>query len=199
MYRLDTSRSVTFCHIECDFNLHFSPPIMLFQVLIHLSASEMNGISTKMSFESRLEGGVNRAKLKFTKLITTTSRVSVRNINESAREKVQNKSQANRECDTRICFTEVRFSQTYSPLRRPQRPGLFQPFPSVKRSLGPSELSLLNHLEHKVPTRITTRLVSLASITSEFDRNERLGESTIAKAKRQERQITHGSLSLSSH
>jgi hypothetical protein len=37
--------------------------------------------------DSRLEGGgVNRAKLKFTKLITTTSRVSVRNIIESARE-----------------------------------------------------------------------------------------------------------------
>jgi hypothetical protein len=37
--------------------------------------------------ESRLEGGgVNRAKLKFTKLITTTSRVSIRNIIESARE-----------------------------------------------------------------------------------------------------------------
>jgi hypothetical protein len=37
-------------------------------------------------FESRLEGGgVNRAKLKFTNLITTTSRVSVRNINESER------------------------------------------------------------------------------------------------------------------
>jgi hypothetical protein len=36
--------------------------------------------------ESRLEGGVNRVKLKFTKLITTTSRVSVRNIIESARE-----------------------------------------------------------------------------------------------------------------
>jgi hypothetical protein len=53
---------------------------------------------------------------------------------------VQNKSQANRECDTQICFTEVRFSQTYSPLRRPQRPGLFQPLPSLKRSLGPSEL-----------------------------------------------------------
>jgi hypothetical protein len=35
--------------------------------------------------ESRLEGGVNGAKLKFTKLITTTSRVSVRNIIESAR------------------------------------------------------------------------------------------------------------------
>jgi hypothetical protein len=83
---------------------------------------------------------VNRAKLKFAKLITTTSRVSVSNIKTSPRERVQNKSQANKECDTRICFTEVRFSQTYSPLRWSQRPGLFQPFPSLKRSLGPSEL-----------------------------------------------------------
>jgi hypothetical protein len=91
---------------------------------------------------------VNRAKLKFTKLITTTSRVSVRNIIES-RERVQNKSQANKECDTRICFTEIRFSQTYSPLRWSQRPGLFQPFPSLKRSLGPSELSLLKSTGNK--------------------------------------------------
>jgi hypothetical protein len=34
----------------------------------------------------------------------------------------------------------VGVSQTYSPLRWSQRPGLFQPFPSLKRSLGPSEL-----------------------------------------------------------
>jgi hypothetical protein len=106
---------------------------------------------------------VNRAKLKFTKLITTTSRVSVSNIIESAREG-ENKSQANKKCDTQICFTEVRFSQTYSPLRRPQRPGLFQPLPSLKRSLGPSELLLLKQLEYKVPARTTTQLVSLASI-----------------------------------
>jgi hypothetical protein len=39
-----------------------------------------------------------------------------------------------------ICFTEVRFLPTYSPLRWSQRPGLFQPFPSLKRSLRPSEL-----------------------------------------------------------
>jgi hypothetical protein len=39
--------------------------------------------------DSRLEGGVNRAKLKFTNINTTTSRVSVRNINESAREGVK--------------------------------------------------------------------------------------------------------------
>jgi hypothetical protein len=39
-----------------------------------------------------------------------------------------------------ICFIEVRFLQTYSPLRWSQRPGLFQPFPSLKRSFRPSEL-----------------------------------------------------------
>jgi hypothetical protein len=43
-----------------------------------------------------------------------------------------------------ICFTEVRFLQTYSPLRWSQRPGLFQPFPSLKRSLRPSELLFSN-------------------------------------------------------
>jgi hypothetical protein len=41
---------------------------------------------TPLSTDSRLEGGVNRAKLKFSQIITTTSRVSVRNINESTRE-----------------------------------------------------------------------------------------------------------------
>src|SRR5699024_12653602 len=71
----------------------------------------------------------------------------------SPRERAQNKSQANKESDTRICFTEVRFSQTYSPLRRPQRPGLFQPLPSLKRSLGPSELSLLKSTGNKTPRK----------------------------------------------
>jgi hypothetical protein len=48
--------------------------------------------------ESRLEGGggVNRANLKFINLNTTTSRVSIRNMNESEREG-KNKSQANKE------------------------------------------------------------------------------------------------------
>ena len=66
-----------------------------------------------------------------------------------------------------ICFTEVQFLQTYSPLRWSQRPGLFQPFPSLKRSLRPSELLFSNHLGIKLPARTTTQLVSLASITSE--------------------------------
>jgi hypothetical protein len=66
--------------------------------------------------------------------------VSVRNKCESKREG-ENKSQANEVDDTVICFTEARFLRTYSPLRWSQRPGLFQPFPSLKRSLRPSELS----------------------------------------------------------
>jgi hypothetical protein len=40
--------------------------------------------------------GMNRANLKFINLSTTTSQVSVRNINESAREG-ENKLQANKE------------------------------------------------------------------------------------------------------
>jgi hypothetical protein len=71
-----------------------------------------------------------------------------------------------------ICFTEVWFLQTYSPLRWSQRPGLFQPFPSLKRSLRLSELSpyLTGHLD---PARITTRLVSLVLVTKHLrTRNE---------------------------
>ena len=60
------------------------------------------------------------------------------------------------------------------PVEEATKAGSLSTLPSLKWSLGPSELSFLNHLEHKVPTRITTRLVSLASITSEFDRNERI-------------------------
>jgi hypothetical protein len=58
------------------------------------------------------------------------------------------------------------------PVEEATKTGSLSTLPSLKRSRGPSELSLLNHLEHKVPTRTTTSLVSLALITSEFDRNE---------------------------
>jgi hypothetical protein len=40
---------------------------------------------------------VNRANMKFINLSTTTSHVSVRNINEFERERVKNKSRANKE------------------------------------------------------------------------------------------------------
>jgi hypothetical protein len=137
---------------------------------------------------------VNRENLKFTNLITTTSRISVRNINESERGR-ENKSRANKECDTRICFTEVRFSQTYSPLRWSQRPGLFQPFLSLKRSLGPSELLFSNQLGTKLPARTTTQLVSLALFTIEMiaRMNEKKKQSKRKSSKE------HKQISLTNH
>jgi hypothetical protein len=78
-----------------------------------------------------------------------------------------------------ICFTEVRFLQTYSPLRWSLRSGLFQPFPSLKRSLGPSELLFSINREPKLPARTTTQLVSLDLITIEMiaRRNEKKKQS----------------------
>jgi hypothetical protein len=55
-----------------------------------------------------------------------------------------------------ICFTEVRFLQTYSPLRWSQRPGLFQPFTSLKRSPRPTELFSLINGSLRPLTRTTT-------------------------------------------
>jgi hypothetical protein len=105
---------------------------------------------------------------------------------------VQNKSQANKECDTRICFTEVRFSQTYSPLRWSQRSGLFQPFPSLKRSLGSSELLLLNQTGTNFPARTTTQLVSLASVTIELfaRKNERKKQSKRKSSKEHNKSLS---------
>jgi hypothetical protein len=50
---------------------------------------------------------------------------------------------------------------------------------------------------HLDPTKTTTNLVSLALITSYLKNENEEEESMIANTKRQERQITHGSLSLS--
>jgi hypothetical protein len=55
-----------------------------------------------------------------------------------------------------ICFTEVRFLQTYSPLRWSQRPSLFQLFPSLKRSPRLSELFSLINGSLRPLTRTTT-------------------------------------------
>jgi hypothetical protein len=89
--------------------------------------------------ESRLEGD-EYANLKFINFKHHYKTGLALEIKASPKERVKNKSQANEECDTMICFTEVQFLQTYSLLRWSQRPGLFQPFPSLKRSPRSSEL-----------------------------------------------------------
>jgi hypothetical protein len=55
-------------------------------------------------------------------------------------------------------FSEVWFQRTYSQLRRPQRPSLFKPFPSLNRSPRPVECFFLITRVTKTPARITTQL-----------------------------------------
>jgi hypothetical protein len=95
--------------------------------------------------------------------------------------------------DTVICFTEVRFLQTYSPLRWSQRPSLFQPFPSLKRSPRPSELLLSIKSDTKSTTRTTTQLVSLVLITSELSTRKKEDE----KQSKRKSSKEHKCLSLS--
>jgi hypothetical protein len=126
---------------------------------------------------------VNRAKLKFTNINTTTNRVSVRNKEMSPRERVKNKSQANKQVRHGDLFYRGSVLSNLLPVEEATKAGSLSTLSSLKRSLGSSELSFLNHLEHKVPTRITTRLVSLALVTSEFDRNERIKKARLQKGQ----------------
>ena len=81
------------------------------------------------------------------------------------------------------------------PVEEATKAGSLSTLPSLKRSHGLSELSLLNLLEHKVPTRTTTSLVSLASITSELIAMKESREKKAIQAQELERN-TSKSLSL---
>jgi hypothetical protein len=109
-----------------------------------------------MVSESHLEGGGWIGKSEIYNLYAQLQAgISVRNKVESEREG-ENKSKANEADDTVIYFTEVRFLQTYSPLRWSQRPYLFQSFLSLKRSPRPSELFSLIKGSLRPLTRTTT-------------------------------------------
>jgi hypothetical protein len=82
------------------------------------------------------------------------------------------------------------------PVEEATKAGSLSTLPSLKRSLGPSELSLLNHLEHKVPARTTTRLVSLASITSECFDHKKESQRKKKRSKRKSSNEHYKSLSL---
>jgi hypothetical protein len=107
---------------------------------------------------------VNRRNLKIVNLKHNYKLGLALLLKSSPKERAKNKSKANDVDDMVICFTEVRFLQTYSPLRWSQRPGLFQPFPSLKRSPRPSEVFSLIKLGHLDPYKDHHNLVSLALI-----------------------------------
>ena len=102
--------------------------------------------------ESRLEGGVNRAKLKFTNINTTTSRVSVSNKEMSPRERAQNKSQANKQVRHADLFYRGSVLSNLLPVEEATKAGSLSTLPSLKRSLGPSELSF-NQPGTKLPRK----------------------------------------------
>jgi hypothetical protein len=111
---------------------------------------------------------VNRAKLKFTNINTTTSRVSVRNIIESERG-CENKSQANNEVRHADLFYRGSVLSNLLPVEEATKAGSLSTLPSLKRSLGPSELLFSNQSrEQNFPARATTQLVPLALITMEL-------------------------------
>jgi hypothetical protein len=94
--------------------------------------------------------------------------------------------------ETRWFFTEVRFLQTYSPLRWSQRPGLFQPFRSLKRSPKPSELLFSINRDTKSPQDHHTIGVSCLDYNWVGNKKERRRQAIQA----QELKWTQMSLSL---
>jgi hypothetical protein len=110
---------------------------------------------------------VNRAKLKFTNINTTTSRVSVRNKNESERGR-ENKSQVNSEVEHVDLFYRGSVISDLLPVEEATKAGSLSTLSSLKRSLRPSELLFSNqNREQNFPARATTQLVPLALITME--------------------------------
>ena len=112
---------------------------------------------------------MNRAKLKFTNINTTTSRVSVSNKEMSPRERAQNKSQANKQVRHGDLFYRGSVLANLLPVEEATKAGSLSTLPSLKRSLGPSELLFSNQSrEQNFPARATTQLVPLALITMEL-------------------------------
>ena len=114
----------------------------------------------------------------------------------SPQERAQNKSQANKQMRHGDLFYRGSVLANLLPVEEATKAGSLSTLPSLKRSLGPSELSFFSiNREQNFPARATTSLVSLASITSEFDRNERIKKEESNPSARA-RKNTSKSLSL---
>ena len=77
---------------------------------------------------------MNRAKLKFTNINTTTSRVSVSNKEMSPRERAQNKSQANKQVRHGDLFYRGSVLANLLPVEEATKAGSLSTLPSLNRS-----------------------------------------------------------------
>jgi hypothetical protein len=96
-------------------------------------------------------------------------------------------------------FPEVWFQRTYSALRRPQRPGLFQPFPSLNQLLGQVECFFLIKWVTKTPQGSPHNYVSLASFTKHLERLEWEESNQATRATNKHKSPSLKSLSTSVH
>jgi hypothetical protein len=88
----------------------------------------------------------------------------------SPRERAQNKSQANKQERHGDLFYRGSVLANLLPVEEATKAGSLSTLPSLKRSLGPSELLFSNQSrEQNFPARVTTQLVPLALITMECD------------------------------
>jgi hypothetical protein len=137
-------------------------------------------------------GGVNRAKLKFTKLITTTSRVSVRNIIESEREGAKQIAREQRVWHADL-FYRGSVLANLLPVEEAIKAGSFST-PSLSQTVPRTEWAFSSQInrEQNFPARTTTQLVSLASVTSEYWSQERMRKKKAIQAQELKRtqQIT---------
>ena len=95
---------------------------------------------------------MNRAKLKFTNINTTTSRVSVRNIIESERGR-ENKSQVNNEVRHADLFYRGSVLSNLLPVEEATKAGSLSTLPSLKRSTDRVSFLFSNQPGTKLPRK----------------------------------------------
>jgi hypothetical protein len=117
---------------------------------------------------------VNRAKLKFTNINTTISRVSVSNKETSPRERAQNKSQANKQVRHGDLFYRGSVLVNLLPVEEATKAGSLSTLPSLKRSTDRVSFLFSITWNTKFPQGPPQVWCLLPQFTSEFDRNERI-------------------------
>ena len=138
---------------------------------------------------------MNRAKLKFTNINTTISRVSVSNKETSPRERAQNKSQANKQVRHGDLFYRGSVLANLLPVEEATKAGSLSTLPSLKRSTDRVSFLFSITWNTKFPQGPPQVWCLLPQFTSEFVCKERIKKEESNPSARA-RKNTSKSLSL---
>jgi hypothetical protein len=139
---------------------------------------------------------VNRAKLKFTNINTTTSGVSVSNKEMSLRERAQNKSQANEQVRHGDLFYRGSVLANLLPVEEATKAGSLSTLPSLKRSTDRVSFLFSTTWNTKFPQGPPHNWCLLLRLQV-FDHNERVQEER--KQSKRKSSKEHKQITLSSH